>query len=663
MRVLLVALFCLVASMSFASSVAVVVRTSGEVSTIDVQQATTALKRGDALQEGMQIITGQGAYATLKFADKSVLDLGENSQLVITRFQPATAQSNPRFVLELLSGGIRTISGSIAKDPGAFELRTAHASIGVRGTEFEVIIVSANETQVQWYAGTVLVRSLKFLTQDVVLTESAQRARVTLAAPASLISQLSVKPLGAFSSELLALVNSVKAPPLFLTPVAPLIVPLSANGSTPTGAASADESLEPIEALVALVNLQQWTQARILANELRDRFEGLPRYDLYAGLLLMAERKYDEAIFAFERVLVFVPDQHRARLELGRAYFATGNYDRARMELEQVLLANPPTQVKQNVRTLLNQIEAAAQRAQSKTEFGGSAMAGWDSNANAGGRLKGELAPNLLGLTELADLSKPISSGFVQWSVSTGLSQPVSQLAASRFTADFTHKNYIDSSLNDSAALTLSASINGQSDRWRHQIPASVQWSWLDGQSWQSSISIGASPQYRAWGPLWAGVKIGTQMSIALNDANVSNAKDLAGVVFDAQERGRVHSFSTLYLQTMRAGMDDGHVEWRGLANRYQLLWTLPWNIQASFVAEHQWHYYKSDDLFFTVNAVSTELKRRQDQVISANMQGAWSPTSWLQAQTSLSWERVDSNINAYSRDSMTVSQALSVRF
>ncbi len=152
-------------------------------------------------------------------------------------------------------------------------------------------------------------------------------------------------------------------------------------------------------------------------------------------------------------------------------------------------------------------------------------------------------------------------------------------------------------------------------------------------------------------------------MNVALNDANISNAKDLAGMVFDVQERGRVHTFSSLYLQTMQAGLDDGHSEWRGIANRYQLVWTLPWNIRANFAAEHQWRRYKADDLFFTENDVSTDLKLRQDQVITMELQGAWAPTNWLQTQTQLSWEWVDSNINVYGRDRITASQAISVRF
>ncbi len=665
MRVVVFVVTLLVTSVCYANSVAIVVRTGGDVVKTSTSNDTLPVKRRDTLSEGDQISTGDGAYATLKFADQSVVDLSENTTLRITRFRPDSDQGKANVFLELLTGKLRTITGNLAKEPNAFDLRTAHASIGVRGTEFEVQLVSESETQVLRHAGSVIVRSLEFQGQVVELTESHPRASVTLGSPAKLMDAPGAPSLGPIPASILELANGLSAPPLLPVAVVavPAVVPLSANGNTPVDTGSRSESLEPIEAFVAMVNNNQWAEARLLANELIERFEGLPRFDLYHGLLLMAENNPNEAIFSFERVLVFNPEQHRARLELGRAYLMTGNFNRARDALNQVLLANPPTNVRRNVETLLKQVDEAELRAMSKTEFGGTVLAGWDSNGNAGSNLDGPLDPNLLGLTELSGVSAPVESGFVQWSVTTGMSTPTSQTARNQFSVDFTNKNYLDAALNDTSALTLGTVINRQQDRWRSQIPFTGQWSWLDGQSWQGSVSVGFSQHYRIWGPLWAGVKIGTQMNIALDDANVSNAKDLAGIVFDAQERGRVHTFSSLYLQTMQAGLDDGHSEWRGIANRYQLVWTLPWNIRANFAAEHQWRRYKADDLFFTENDVSTDLKLRQDQVITMELQGAWAPTNWLQTQTQLSWEWVDSNINVYGRDRITASQAISVRF
>jgi tetratricopeptide (TPR) repeat protein len=661
-------LFTLAMSTVFAAEVAVVIRTGGDVSKSNAQVDSALLKRRDTLLEGDNIITGPDAYATIRFSDQSVVDLGENSILAITRYQPQNTQTESKILLELLSGQLRTVTGSLAKDPRAFDLRTAHASIGVRGTEFEVIVLSATETQVQWHSGVVLVKSLAFEEDILELTEGAQRASVTLAAPAKLIDSISGKTLGAFTPSLLDLVNAIPTPPLLpltvplVAPAAlPSLVPLGSDGETPTGIENMNEG--PMEAFVTLVNNQNWLQARVLADELKNRFEGLPRFDLYHGILLMAEEQYDEAIFSFERVLIFTPDQHRARLELGRAYYLTQNYERAKDSLNQILAIDPPASVKSKVKTLLARVDEAMRRSQVQTNVGGGIVVGWDSNVNSGSNLEGTLDPNLLGLTELTSASEPIASLFTQWSFTTGLTKPTSQNAASQFTFDYTLRNYTEPNVSDTSAMTVFGSINSQSDRWRSQAPANAQFSWLAGNLWQASVDVSASQQYLVWGPLWAGVKVGTVMTVAISDANLSNAKDLAGIVFDAKERGRVHSLSSLYLQTSQAGQDDGHTEWRGFANRYQLAWSLPWNIQSNVSIAHEWRQYKADDLFFTVNDISTERKRRQDQIIRTDIQAGWAPTHWLQTQTSVSWEWVDSNINAYGRDRLIVSQALTIRF
>jgi tetratricopeptide (TPR) repeat protein len=666
--------FLLVFSLSglaVSNEVAVVVRAGGDVSKTNSLAETAPLVRRDTLVEGDRIETGPNGYVTLKFSDQSVIDLAENTVLAITRFRPEGESEKKKILLELLSGKLRNITGALAKEPDAFELQTAHASIGVRGTEFEVLVISSTETQVHWHAGNVLVKSLEFQGQILELSEAAQIATVTLGSPAKLTNELAADPMGVFDSNLLDLIDSIKAPPLaplITAPIAaaslPLVLPLSADGPTPSGTSNgSDESEEPIEAFVNLVNNKSWSSARTLANELKDRFEGLPRFDLYHGLLLTAEENYDEAIFSFERVLVFTPDQHRARIELGRAYYLIGNYDRARDALNQVLEASPPADVKRNVNTLLARIDEASKRAQTQTNFGGTALIGWDSNANSGSRLDDTLDPNLLGLTELADASEPVESLYAQWSITTGLTKPTSQYSASQLTIDFTNKNYIEPSLGDTAALTALGNLVNQTERWKLQVPASTQFSWLDGATWQANVNAATSAQYNVWGPLWAGVKIGTEVAVALDDANTSNVKDLAGVLFDVSERGRVHTLSSLYLQTMVAGQDDGHIEWRGLANRYQLAWSLPWNIQGNLAVEHQWRRYKENDLFFTENDVTTDLKLRQDQVVTVNIQGSWAPTRWLQTQSSVYWEWVDSNINVYGRDRLTVSQAITVRF
>ena len=111
------------------------------------------------------------------------------------------------------------------------------------------------------------------------------------------------------------------------------------------------------------------------------------------------------------------------------------------------------------------------------------------------------------------------------------------------------------------------------------------------------------------------------------------------------------------------AGQDDEHNEWRAMVNRYSLSWPIQANMHFTGQFEHQWRIYKDDDQFFTIDEGSTKLKRRQDQVVTLDNQFNWQINKWLQSQSHVSFEWLDSNINAYERNRLTISQALSVQF
>ncbi len=71
--------------------------------------------------------------------------------------------------------------------------------------------------------------------------------------------------------------------------------------------------------------------------------------NLYLGRSALATRRYNEAIAAFERVLLVRPNHAVARFELGRAYFRAGLYDQAETAFERVLALPVPERVRQSV--------------------------------------------------------------------------------------------------------------------------------------------------------------------------------------------------------------------------------------------------------------------------------------------------------------------------
>lgn len=117
------------------------------------------LKRRSLIFEKDEIHVGKNARAQFRMNDRALISLQENSVLKIKNYQQAKSGKKSSVLLELLAGGLRTITGAIGKgNKKAYELRTPLATIGVRGTDYEVEIVSNGMYLAVW-GGSVQLRS------------------------------------------------------------------------------------------------------------------------------------------------------------------------------------------------------------------------------------------------------------------------------------------------------------------------------------------------------------------------------------------------------------------------------------------------------------------------------------------------------------------------
>src|SRR4051812_47803510 len=65
-------------------------------------------------------------------------------------------------------------------------------------------------------------------------------------------------------------------------------------------------------------------------------------YDTLLGIAALDGGKPDKATLAFERVLALDPNSAGVRLDMARAYFALGDYPRAKAEIALAAQNNPP---------------------------------------------------------------------------------------------------------------------------------------------------------------------------------------------------------------------------------------------------------------------------------------------------------------------------------
>ena len=159
--------------------------------------------------------------------------------------------------------------------------------------------------------------------------------------------------------------------------------PASALNNNSTKISQKRTTLARLEALDVLMKRNQFPQAFELADRLVEEFEGDPDFDFKYGMAAIETQHYDQALFAFERLVIGFPDQPRYRLELARTHFYLRNLIRAEIEFHKVLKQKPPEPVVQNVEKFLEQIADLQRSVQPRFMFALDMAGGYDSNINS----------------------------------------------------------------------------------------------------------------------------------------------------------------------------------------------------------------------------------------------------------------------------------------
>jgi hypothetical protein len=119
-------------------------RVSGNV-LITIGGVTRAVRQGERLSVGELLITEAGAEALLRLRDQSTLALRPNSRVLVAELRHQDPAGDA-LSTNLLRGTLRYVSGLIARArPQGVIFRTPTATVGIRGTDFEIAIVPDGE--------------------------------------------------------------------------------------------------------------------------------------------------------------------------------------------------------------------------------------------------------------------------------------------------------------------------------------------------------------------------------------------------------------------------------------------------------------------------------------------------------------------------------------
>jgi len=140
----------------FAKDVAKVTGLSGSAS-IQRDGSSIEVTLGIALEERDVITTGDSAKLQIIFEDETIISLGKNSNFSIKEYIFEDAKA-PVAKFAMLKGAMRTITGKIGKvAPDKFSVEAKTATIGIRGTNFSVLVGNDESVQVYCTFGAISV--------------------------------------------------------------------------------------------------------------------------------------------------------------------------------------------------------------------------------------------------------------------------------------------------------------------------------------------------------------------------------------------------------------------------------------------------------------------------------------------------------------------------
>jgi len=126
----------------------------GPVRIIGADGRARPAETGATVAEGETLVTGPAGEAQLRMADSAYLALRPDSRLTLARYQ-ARGDADDTALLRLVRGTLRSITGWIGRyNTGRYRIVTPTATLGVRGTDHEPLVVLPEEAEAGWAAGT-----------------------------------------------------------------------------------------------------------------------------------------------------------------------------------------------------------------------------------------------------------------------------------------------------------------------------------------------------------------------------------------------------------------------------------------------------------------------------------------------------------------------------
>lgn len=141
----------------------------GDVKIICEDEAVNLASVEAPIQQNDTITTGPGSRAQIMFQDKTVLALGENSELKV--YSVLSEFGSGATSMGILKGTLRVLTSKVvSQNPDKFLVESPLGVIGIRGTEFACLVDADKETHALLEGGPVVYTTTQPLGGDYAQT-------------------------------------------------------------------------------------------------------------------------------------------------------------------------------------------------------------------------------------------------------------------------------------------------------------------------------------------------------------------------------------------------------------------------------------------------------------------------------------------------------------
>ncbi len=127
---------------------------------------TRRLVRGSKVFQDEWLETASASLVQVRFLDKTVTTVGPETELVLDSFAYDTQSTKGKVLLEMTRGVMRFVTGILS--PKAYRITTPTATIGIRGTVFDVVVnPQTGATSAVLHKGEIVVHNLVGMEQAI----------------------------------------------------------------------------------------------------------------------------------------------------------------------------------------------------------------------------------------------------------------------------------------------------------------------------------------------------------------------------------------------------------------------------------------------------------------------------------------------------------------